>query len=168
MPFRQAATLGIQHHTDMRSLCLYGAKGPPTSGPSCQSKPNHRRASTIAAVNSDLHRARSRSLFLKISLPLCARARSCPVQKVRACPKCKYPVGDRASRPRYGASLDIGTPRGCCTTSKAPGCLLLEPFRKTRKRRTKQPSSFIAVQRCVRGARRSPVLSEGSGLYARI
>lgn len=32
----------------------------------------------------------------------CRRTRSCAVQKVRAWPRCKNPVGDGASRPRYG------------------------------------------------------------------
>src|ERR1039458_7410992 len=86
-----------------RSLCEYGPKAPPQSGPSCHSKPNQRRSSIICVTNSSLKRVESMSSLRSTSVPLFARARSCAVQNVRAWPRCNNPVGDGASLPRYFA-----------------------------------------------------------------
>ncbi len=38
-------------------------------------------------------------------MPCAAIARSCAVQKVRACPRCRNPVGDGANLPRYDEGM---------------------------------------------------------------
>ena len=42
--------------------------------------------------------------FRRVKVPPKALARSCAIQNVRAWPRCKYPVGEGASRPRYGTA----------------------------------------------------------------
>src|SRR5262249_21289544 len=81
-----------------RSDWRYGPSEPPTSGPSSQSRPSHRRSRRIAASDSRVERSASVSSMRRMNAPPCPRASSQLNSAVRALPTCSCPVGLGANR----------------------------------------------------------------------
>src|SRR3954471_15906529 len=87
----------------MRCDCRYGACGPPTSGPSSQSKPSQRIESSSWLYDSSESRAASVSSMRKTSVPWWCRANAQLNRAVRTRPTWGLPVGEGQKRTRTGA-----------------------------------------------------------------
>src|SRR3954452_8772094 len=87
----------------MRCDCRYGACGPPTSGPSSQSKPSQRIESRSWLYDSSESRAASVSSMRKTSVPWWCRANAQLNRAVRTRPTWGLPVGEGQKRTRTGA-----------------------------------------------------------------
>src|SRR3954469_14242087 len=84
----------------MRCDCRYGACGPPTSGPSSQSKPSQRIESSSWLYDSSESRAASVSSMRKTSVPWWCRANAQLNRAVRTRPTWGLPVGEGQKRTR--------------------------------------------------------------------
>src|SRR3990170_871710 len=89
------------------SDCRYGPKGPPLSGPSSQSRPNHLRSSNIDCSNAFVDRSTSVSSILKTNCPAFCLAKSQLNKAALAFPMCKCPVGLGANLTRILLSVVI-------------------------------------------------------------
>src|SRR3954471_11901835 len=89
----------------MRCDWRYGAWGPPTTGPSSQSKPSQRMASSSCWYDSSESRAASGSSIRKTRAPWWWRANAQLKRAVRTRPTWGLPVGDGQKRTRTGAAL---------------------------------------------------------------
>src|SRR5207302_10981798 len=87
--------------------------GPPTSGPSSQWRPSHRRSSSTARYDSSVTRLRSVSSTRSTMTPPLWRAESQLNSAVRALPTWMEPLGAGAKRTRVVTSADYlgATPR---------------------------------------------------------
>src|SRR6478736_924842 len=92
----------------MRCDWRYGACGPPTSGPSSQSKPSQRIESSSWLYDSSESRAASVSSMRKTRVPWWCRAKAQLNRAVRTRPTWGLPVGEGQKRTRTGglATLD--------------------------------------------------------------
>src|SRR3954468_12171220 len=84
----------------MRCDWRYGACGPPTSGPSSQSKPSQRIASSSWLYDSSESRAASVSSMRKTRVPWWCRANAQLKRAVRTRPTWGLPVGEGQNRTR--------------------------------------------------------------------
>src|SRR6266508_5395095 len=91
-----------------RWLCRYGPYGPPTSGPSSQSRPSHRRDSVAAWMCSAVTLDRSVSSIRNTKVPPWCRANAQSYSAVRMLPTCRSPLGEGAKRTRTGRSGGLG------------------------------------------------------------
>ena len=94
-------------YCSLRSDCRYGAKGPPTSGPSSQSSPSQRKSSRMARSDARLDRSVSVSSMRRTNAPPARRASSQLKSAVRALPTCRCPVGLGANRTRAGVTVQF-------------------------------------------------------------
>src|SRR3954469_18113620 len=104
----------------MRCDCRYGACGPPTSGPSSQSKPSQRIESSSWLYDSSESRAASGSSMRKTRGPWWCRANAQLNRAVRTRPTRGLPVGEGQTRTRPG---DGGTPCSSEAESLGEGAL---------------------------------------------
>src|SRR5215467_12816634 len=81
-----------------RSLCRYGPNGPPTPGPSSQSRPSQRSVSWAEPMYSGVTRVRSVSSIRSTNVPPVERANAQSYSAVRTLPTCRSPLGDGANR----------------------------------------------------------------------
>src|SRR5215813_10511764 len=81
-----------------RSLCRYGPNGPPTAGPSSQSRPSQRSVSWAEPMYSGVTRVRSVSSIRSTNVPPVERANAQSYSAVRTLPTCRSPLGDGANR----------------------------------------------------------------------
>ena len=93
-----------------------GAYGPPTSGPSSQSRPSQRKPCRIGASAASTLRCWSVSSMRRTYLPPCRRAKSQLNSAVRTPPMCRKPVGLGANRVRGG-----GVTRSCSGLGRRAG-----------------------------------------------
>src|SRR5262249_46166054 len=81
-----------------RSLCRYGPNGPPTAGPSSQSRPSQRSVSWAESMYSGVTRVRSVSSIRSTNCPPVERANAQSYRAVRTLPTCRSPLGEGANR----------------------------------------------------------------------
>src|SRR6516164_5725140 len=81
-----------------RSLCRYGPNGPPTAGPSSQSRPSQRSVSWAEPMYSGVTRVRSVSSIRSTNVPPVERANAQSYSAVRTLPTCRSPLGEGANR----------------------------------------------------------------------
>src|SRR5947207_9824391 len=81
-----------------RSLCRYGPNGPPTAGPSSQSRPSQRSVSWAEPMYSGVTRVRSVSSIRSTNVPPVERANAQSYRAVRTLPTCRSPLGEGANR----------------------------------------------------------------------
>src|SRR3954451_17688731 len=93
----------------MRCDCRYGACGPPTSGPSSQSKPSQRIESSSWLYDSSESRAASVSSMRKTSVPWWCRANAQLNRAVRTRPTWGLPVGEGQNRTRTAGTGALAT-----------------------------------------------------------
>src|SRR5690242_8527173 len=82
----------------IRSLCRYGPNGPPTAGPSSQSRPSQRSVSWAEPMYSGVTRVRSVSSIRSTNVPPVERANAQSYRAVRTLPTCRSPLGEGANR----------------------------------------------------------------------
>src|SRR5215467_5133645 len=81
-----------------RLLCRYGPNGPPTPGPSSQSRPSQRSVSWADSMYSGVTRVWSVSSIRSTNRPPVERANAQSYRAVRTLPTCRSPLGEGANR----------------------------------------------------------------------